>query len=739
MKALRISLFVVLGVVLILAAGAAIFVATFDANRYKPEIEQLVLDRTGRTLEIEGDVNLSLFPNIGADLGKTTLSDKDPSQAFVTIESTRVSVALMPLISGQVLVDGLVIDGLSANVTRDEDGDFNFADLLITDVSENDATEPSATEPGPESSAVADEPLELDIGSITISNANLTYLDSQNGVDLKLSDLNLETGQIAEKAEGKLTFSADAKSKSLALDNQIAVNGDYNLNLAEQQIEWSGLEIKLNGDWQDLKSMNAVLSLALIGNLKNSTYVASDISGTVKAQMAGETIDLQANTAKATVTDNTVSVEPAQLKLATKGKSRSIATELKLPAFQFANDTLNLKALSVNVEVTDAALGNDSLNVTTQGDLSLNTANERLNTDLTGQFDGAPGKATIAISGFTEPAITFDINLAQLNLDRFGTSPAAADSDSSANTGSGSNSASNADSSSDTPIDLSVLKGHNVKGKVQVGKVVGKSLGKGLSIDQVQTDVVLNQGRLTVGPHSAQLFDGKLSGSLTIDSNNQQFLVKESISGINLERVLVALGQTPRVTGNGAVSIDLATTGQSVASLKQNLSGNANVSLQDGVVKGIDVGAILNNVRAMLGKAPTQQGDASGQTTFTELKASANIQKGIATNNDLSIKAPLFRLLGSGTVNIPESSLDYLAKVAVVETSTGQGGADLAALRGVTIPIKITGTFENPKYRVDVASLAAELAKSRLGDKAQEEINRAVPGLGDALKGLFGR
>ena len=43
-----------------------------------------------------------------------------------------------------------------------------------------------------------------------------------------------------------------------------------------------------------------------------------------------------------------------------------------------------------------------------------------------------------------------------------------------------------------------------------------------------------------------------------------------------------------------------------------------------------------------------------------------------------------------------------------------------------------------PDYQVDISRLAADLAKSQLGDKAQQEVNKVIPGLGDALKGLFG-
>ncbi|MCD8515729.1 MAG: AsmA family protein [Burkholderiaceae bacterium] len=347
------------------------------------------------------------------------------------------------------------------------------------------------------------------------------------------------------------------------------------------------------------------------------------------------------------------------------------------------------------------------------------------------------------MAGFAKPAITFDVALDQLKLDRFAAAGSSSNKSSPGNSTANSRGSTEATSAAApatasgkaNAIDLAGLKGHNIKGKLRVGKV----LSKGLTIDQVQADVLLNQGKLSVSPHSAQLFGGKLAGSLAIDANTNQFALKENISGIKLESLLTALGQEPKVTGQGSLTLDLMTSGTTVKALEQNLSGNASVNLKDGAVKGIDIGAIINNVRSMLGKAPTQQGTGSGETAFTDLTASATIQNGIATNRDLNVKAPLFRLEGAGTVNIPNSTVDYLAKVAVVETSTGQGGKDLAALRGVTIPIKISGKFDSPQYSVDVGSLAAELAKSQLGDKARDEINKVVPGLGDALKGLFGR
>ena len=741
MRALRITLLTIFGILTVSVTAAAIFVATFDANRYKPEIEQLVFKQTGRTLQIEGNIGLTLFPNIGAELGRTTLSDKDPKKAFVTLDATRVSVALLPLLSSKVLVDGVTIEGLSANITRDKGGAFNFADLMgSTEPKPTDAqavTTASGTTAKPLAAATSPQTIsfQFNVRSIGLTNASLTYTDQQSGMDWQVSNLNVKTGQIAPQSSGAIELSGTAQSQSMALNTKFNVTSDYKLDLTEQALDLTKLTTRLSGDWQDIKDIDTTLNLNLSADLGASSYTLTGIDGKLKANLPDQAADVILKTNEIKIAEPNITVAPSELAATLKAATRTINSELKLPAFAFANDELSLKALAVNISVTDPALGKQPLKLAANGDLSINTNAEKLSTQLAGQFDGSPFKATVGVAGFTNPAVTFDVVLDQLTLDRFAAAQANANTNASAGPLTNGQAGSVTASSHARAIDLSGLKGHNVKGKLRVGKVHSK----GLTIDQVQADVALHQGRLAVAPHSAQLFGGNLTGSLAIDATTNQFTLQENITGIKLDSLLTALGQDPKLTGQGTLALDLVTAGTTVKALEQNLSGHARVNLKDGTVKGIDIGAIINNVRAMLGKAPTQQGTGTGETAFTELTASATLQKGIATNRDLNVKAPLFRLEGAGTVDIPNSTLDYLTKVAVVETSSGQGGKDLAALRGVTIPIKISGKFDSPQYSVDVASLAAELAKSQLGDKAQDEINKVIPGLGDALKGLFGR
>jgi AsmA protein len=89
----------------------------------------------------------------------------------------------------------------------------------------------------------------------------------------------------------------------------------------------------------------------------------------------------------------------------------------------------------------------------------------------------------------------------------------------------------------------------------------------------------------------------------------------------------------------------------------------------------------------------------------------------VAHNDDLSIKAPILRITGSGDIDIGNEILNYVAKPTVVASLKGQGGTDLDKLSGLTFPIKLTGSFSDPKYGLDFSAIGTEIAKKGLLDK----------------------
>src|SRR5256885_15129075 len=138
-------LWLALGVVAApLVAGILVFALTFDPNRYKGDIERIAKERTGRTLKLQGEIKLAFFPSLGAGVGGVTLSERGSQREFISLQSARASVKLMPLLHGQVIVDALRVSGLKAEIVRNKDGTYNFSDLL-----EGSEAKPAA-KPAPE-------------------------------------------------------------------------------------------------------------------------------------------------------------------------------------------------------------------------------------------------------------------------------------------------------------------------------------------------------------------------------------------------------------------------------------------------------------------------------------------------------------------------------------------------------------------------------------------------------------
>jgi AsmA protein len=193
------GLFGLVAVFIIALVGIAIFLLTFDPNAYKNKLEEIVYNRYHRTLSIEGDIELSLFPRIGLSVQDVSLSDRDSSTTFASIDSARFAVAIWPLMFNRLVVDHVAVTGFKAWVVRDEDGHFNFRDLTQQHPSTVivKAPEPAAqSAPGSQATSAQavstssgptpGEPkggtdLQIDIAGLDLKNGEIHLYDNQTG------------------------------------------------------------------------------------------------------------------------------------------------------------------------------------------------------------------------------------------------------------------------------------------------------------------------------------------------------------------------------------------------------------------------------------------------------------------------------------------------------------------------------------------------------------------------------
>jgi len=680
-KPLKYGLLGVGGVVILALAAVVIFVLSFDANRYKPEIERLAKERTGRTLKLQGDLQVAVFPSLGAKVAGLTLSERGRDEEFLALESAHASVALLPLLHGQVVVDGIRVSGLKVRVVKQKDGRFNFSDLLEAKPA---AAAPAASKapagPGKDQgNAVA-----FDIGSVHVERSALSYRDLASGQELALSELKLSTGRIAERAEGKLTLHAAVKGRNPELDLKLDVGSDYRFDLAAKSYSVAKLDARLSG--------------AAAGTNLEAHITAPQVSiAADKAQGAAVTADFKL-----------------------KDGRREIEAKLKLAGVEGSARALAIPQISAELAMTSPDLPMKSLKIPLTGSLRADLERQTVNVDFAAKFDETNLQAKLGLTKFTPAAYVFDLNVDRLNLDRYfppekkAASPAPAPQ-----------------KEADTPVDLSALKDLNANGRMQFGALQVR----GLKLANLKAEVRAGNGRLDVAPHAASLYEGSVAGALALYADGRVAL-KETLTGVAIGPLLRDVAQQDRLEGRGNLALDVLAAGKTVDAMKKSLAGTAKVNLRDGAIKGIDIAGVLRKAKSALGQQSAQAANTPERTDFSELAASFTIKNGVAHNEDLDVRAPLFRISGRGDIDIGNSRIDYVTRAAVVATTKGQGGADLAELSGLTVPVRLSGPFDAMNYQVDYGAVATDLAKSKVGEKLRERLEERLE---EGLKGLIGR
>ena len=676
------------GLLLLVVVGVAVFAMTFDPNRYKGQVERMVKEKTGRTLQLKGDIQLAFWPSLGAQVAGVSFSEKNSQDAFLSLDSAHASVKLMPLLSGQAIVDGIRVSGLKANVVKEKDGRFNFSDLLE---SKGEAGKEPTAQPSPDETAGA-QAVAFDIASIHVDRSAVSYLDKATGQQLELSDFRLETGRIAERASGNLDLGAVVRGKNPDLDLKVSASGGYRVDLPD------------------------------------NSYAVSKLDATLAGTASGQKID-----ARIASPELVVAKDQAKGELTAVLKSDDIHANLKLAGLEGSAKALVISQLSGDVAMKNMKA---SLNGSVRADLEKESASA----DLTAKLDESSIKAKLGLAKFSPPAYRFDVAIDQLNLDKyFPPAPENAPQPSESKQ----SKPSTETAKSDTPIDFSALNGLDADGQLQIGSFQAR----GLKLANLKAKVRAANGRLDVNPHSADLYEGSLTGALGVQAQGNRVTLKETLTQVSVGPLLREFAQKDILEGRGNVGLDVTAAGASVEQMKKSLAGSAKLALRDGAIKGINLAERVRQAKAMFSGDSAARGetaaDKTQKTDFSELTASFSIKGGVAHNQDLDIKSPLFRIGGAGDVDIGNSRLDYTTKAAVVATTKGQGGEDLEKLRGLTVPVRLHGPFEDLKYDVDYRGAAQEALKSRAGEKLKERVeerkDKLEERLGDRLKGLLKR
>lgn len=789
MKMIRLAGIVVSIGLLLVAILAGVLYAVFDGEKIKAELARAVFSKTQRQLTMTGPLQLSLWPNVGVKIGRTTLSEPASTHEFLMLDSARIAVAVMPLLAKQVVVNRLEADGLTATLIKRKDGTLNMADLS------GEKAEDKKVGAGDTA------PMQFDVAGVTLTNAHLVWRDEQAGSTTTLAQLNIATGHVlADSQEQRLTvsklalqnadihrhdektgstmalvglsFSADhvaanSKLKTLVADVVTLNNKQFSQRDGKtgettllNDLTVSAAHVAADSGQQTL----AVNDVALIAQGKQGSN-AFDVDLTapqltlMPGKVTGKTISLNARlagggrktTAKIALSDveGTLNdVKIARMTLDADSTSDTTALKMSLTSPLRANlteQTATLQKIAGTMDVKNPAMPMKQVSLPLDGSAQVDVKKQRAAIKLATQFDESKVVLDAQINHFSPLALGFDLNIDRLNMDKyFPPKPAV--------TASFAGEADQPIAGSESPLDFSVLNGLNLHGTTRIGFLQVKNL----KFSKLNAKLKAANGRLDISPLSANLYEGSMSGSLMVNAQGNGVAVRQNLAGVSINPLLKDLADKDLIAGKGTVLVDVAGQGATVAALKKSLAGTASLVLRDGAIKGINLAQSMRDIKAKLGAQQdvTQVSRGADKTDFSELAASFRIVGGVAHNEDLTMKSPFLRLSGAGDIDIGHNRINYLAKARLVNTSAGQDGREADQMKGITVPVRVTGPLDKMTWKIEFANAIGDLLKeksqARIDEKKQElqqkiderkqDIQqKATDQLKDKLKGLFGR
>ena len=315
-------------------------------------------------------------------------------------------------------------------------------------------------------------------------------------------------------------------------------------------------------------------------------------------------------------------------------------------------------------------------------------------------LDKSSGLGTGSVTFGKRPSVSAGLSMKVLDVTPYVAASGAAGGGASGGGASSSGGSGGSGGWSTQPIAFDGLKAADANLNLKADEILANKI----KIGATAMTVTLSGGKLAANLTDMSLYQGKGSGTLSIDGAASTPAVSASfqLSGLAAQPFLTDAIGFDKIEGTGAFSFDLSAAGTSQAALMKSLKGKGATELRDGAIRGFNLASLKGlSLQSVLGG----QLGTTDRTDFSRLAGTYTIAGGVLTNNDLVLVGPLVRASGAGTVDIGNRTIAYRLEPKIVGTLQGQGASGDA--KGLTLPFRIEGSWDNPRYVPEFDNLLA--------------------------------
>jgi len=682
----RITLGVIALAAIVLVVGV-LAVSHLELRQHKERIEQLVLEKTGRQLQINGSVNLQVFPWPGLSVQDVIMGNaaEFTDAEFATVQSSEFQVEVLPLLVGDIKIKSVSLQGLSLKLQRDTDGKTNWDDLMATTAVVATETDSDVVQ---EVEAGAPVIAALSAGGVKVSDANVSYVDERDASYITLNELNLSTGSVvlsepfAFESDFALTNSAGSGTRS-----EVSANGEIALDLANNIYQLQRLKVStvnsgstlpvdplaisfngelvadLNAQTVDIEVSDGMLSgvpvsgefhavglqenARLFGMLNSGEFDASTViqqhSPTASALIAPELFKQSSVSARFERSEDALLIQDVKV---------SVSDVEVTGDFQIANLS-NSGVLSGQLQSNsfDPTPWVDSIGLAMPGANVMRTAQVSAAVRQSGQLlafnqleiqlDESMISGDIELSDINadNPPITYALFVDKIDIDRYLGADSQIDSNGVSTNGARTNSA-RTNSVRTNSVRAQALQAGEDKAAQLIpvdwlrkldleGEIVFEQVSlAGMQAQNAVVPVMAREGRIEIKEAKADMYAGSFFSTISLDVQSDEPLLTATgnLNGLKAEPLLQdALSKGALLTGIANLSVDVLSRGSQWSQLIEGANGALSLRITDGFLSGIDIASELRRAGRLLSIGDSSQDPVSQDLDKVALQSALSV------------------------------------------------------------------------------------------------------------------
>ena len=192
-----------------------------NPNNYKSELSALIKTKTGYDVAFQGDMTVSMFPEIILNIEKMEISNQSGFQEvpFMAIENSTIKLKPFPLLRKKIDRYSFTLDGLTLNLVKDEQGFNNWDGLIAPDSTLQTNT---ATTKQDDARYTSHSVLSaLTLSGIAIQNARVNWINRQTGEHLAFDNIRFNADKLVLGEWLGMKLSMDISGRSVKFPQPI--------------------------------------------------------------------------------------------------------------------------------------------------------------------------------------------------------------------------------------------------------------------------------------------------------------------------------------------------------------------------------------------------------------------------------------------------------------------------------------------------------------------------------------